>query len=60
MQVQKKNRSSVISSINIKFKSEYAVKDELIQRIKDNDDARNIIYQINIKYYSLIYNWQKK
>lgn len=59
MQVQKKNRSSIISSINIKFKSEYAVNDELIQRIKDDDDARNIIYQISLKYYDLISSWHK-
>ena len=59
MQVQKKNRSSIISSINIKFKSEYSLPDELIQRIKDENDARNIIYQINLKYFDLIMNWHK-
>lgn len=58
-QVQKKNRSSIISSINIKFKSEYALNDELIQRIKDEEDARNIIYQINIKYFEIVSDWHK-
>ena len=60
MQVQKKNRSSIISSINIKFKSEYNLNDELIQRIKDNNDARNINYQINLKLIEIISNWRKK
>ena len=60
VQVQKKNRSSIISSINIKFKSEYSIADELIQRIKDENDARNIIYQINLKYFDLIRYWNKQ
>ena len=60
MQVQKKNRSSIISSINIKFKSEYNLNDELIQRIKDNNDARNINYQINLNLIEIISNWRKK
>ena len=57
IQVQKKNRSSIISSINIKFKSDFIINDDLIQRIKDENDARNIIYKINDEYFDILFYW---
>jgi hypothetical protein len=52
-EVQKRRRSQVISTINIKFKKEVKINNDLIIRKKNENDARTIIYQVDARFLYL-------
>lgn len=54
LEVQKRQRSQVVSSINIKFRNAINSKADLIIRKKNENDGREVVYQIDEIYLSVL------
>ena len=54
IEIQKKNRSEFLNKLNQKLKDELNTEDNIIIRIKEEEDKRVFVYQLNVEYFEKI------
>ena len=54
LEIQKKNRSEVLNKLNQKLKEVFNTDDTVIIRVKDEEDKRVFVYQLNLEYFEKI------
>lgn len=50
-EIQKKNRSEFLNKLNHKLKEVFSTDDTIIIRVKDDEDKRVFVYQLNVEYF---------
>ena len=53
-EIQKKNRSEFLNKLNQKLKEVFNTEDTVIIRVKDEEDKRVFVYQLNVAYFEKI------
>ena len=53
-EIQKKNRSEFLNKLNQKLKEVFNTDDTVIIRVKDEEDKRVFVYQLNLAYFEKI------
>ena len=53
-EIQKKNRSEFLNKLNQKLKEVFNTDDTVIIRVKDEEDKRVFVYQLNLEYFEKI------
>ena len=54
IEIQKKNRSEFLNKLNQKLKDVLNTEDNIIIRIKEEEDKRVFVYQLNLEYFEKI------
>ena len=54
IEIQKKNRSEFLNKLNQKFKELLNTEDNIIIRVKDEEDKRVFVYQLNPIYFNQV------
>lgn len=54
IEIQKKNRSEFLNKLNQKLKDILNTEDNIIIRIKEEEDKRVFVYQLNLEYFEKI------
>lgn len=54
IEIQKKNRSEFLNKLNQKFKELLNTEDNIIIRVKDEEDKRVFVYQLNPAYFNQV------
>ena len=54
IEIQKKNRSEFLNKLNQKFKELLNTEDNIIMRVKDEEDKRVFVYQLNPAYFNQV------
>ena len=54
IEIQKKNRSEFLNKLNQKLKDVLNTDDNIIIRIKEEEDKRVFVYQLNLEYFEKI------
>jgi hypothetical protein len=50
-EIQKKNRSEFLNKLNHKLKEVFSTDNTIIIRVKDEEDKRVFVYQLNVEYF---------
>ena len=53
-EIQKKNRSEFLNKLNHKLKEVFSTDDTIIIRVKNEEDKRVFVYQLNLEYFEKI------